>query len=649
VSMLRLTGAHLAFGHRALLEGADLELERGDRVALVGRNGTGKSSLLGILGGSIVADAGSLWIADGLRVGHLPQEVPPGGDVTIYDTVAEGLGELGAALGEYHRLSGEAASATASATASAAAAASALARLGELQTIIESRGGWNAFHQVEALLTRLALPADRRMRECSGGMRRLALLARALVAQPDILLLDEPTNHLDIDAIAHLEDLLLGFSGAVLLVSHDRALMKRVANRIAELDRGRLRMYPGDYETFLERRAALLEAEERAAALFDRNLADEEVWLRQGIKARRTRNEGRVRRLLQMRRERAERVGQQGRVALRLERGAASGAIVAELEDVWFGYDQPIVRGFSTTIVRGDRIGIIGRNGCGKSTLLRLMLGEVAPERGTVVRGTQLQVAYFDQQRETLDLERTVRDNVADGADFIDLQGRRRHVVGYLADFLFDPARVNSPVKSLSGGERNRLLLARLFARPANLLVLDEPTNDLDIETLELLEGLIAEYEGTLLLVSHDRAFIDAVVTSVIAFEGDGNVREYVGGYTDWERQRSLPAETGGRADGADKAAKQAAAGASGSTGDAAAAARRSRKLGYKEQRELEALPDRIDEIERRLTAVQGEISGPAFYQQPEETIRASLEQLADLEAQLAAAYERWSELEDRL
>jgi ABC transport system ATP-binding/permease protein len=621
--VLRLSGAFLAFGHRPLLEGADLELARGDRVALVGRNGTGKSSLLGILSGILEPDSGSLWVAEGVRISYLPQDVPPGAAESVYETVAEGLGAQGAALGEYHRLSG-----------GGSVDASALARLGELQATIEAEGGWNSFHRVEAMLSRLALPADRAMHECSGGMRRLALLARAWVAEPDILLLDEPTNHLDIDAIAQLEALLLNFAGAVVLVSHDRALMKRVATRIAELDRGRLRLFPGNYETFLERRAALREAEARADALFDKNLAGEEAWLRQGIKARRTRNEGRVRRLLQMRRDRSERLAQPGQVGLHLDRGAASGALVAELRDVRFGYaHEPIIQGFSTSIMRGDRIGIIGPNGCGKSTLLRLMLGELAPDAGAVELGTQLQVAYFDQQRATLDLEQSVRDNVADGAEFVDVQGRRRHVVGYLGEFLFDPARVNSPVKSLSGGERNRLLLARLFARPANLLVLDEPTNDLDIETLELLEALIADYDGTLLLVSHDRAFLDAVVTSIIAFEGDGRVREYVGGYSDWERQRPLPP--------VDTAAEPRIA-------RERSTAERPRKLSFNEQRELALLPDQIHDLEERLAALQRNVSGPEFYQQDEARVRAALDELADLDARVAAAYERWSELEER-
>ena len=636
MSVLRLSGASLAFGHRALLEGADLELERGDRVALVGRNGTGKSSLLGILSGDIEPDSGSLWVAEGLRISHLPQEVPHGASATVYETVAEGLGGLGAALAEFHRLSSE-----------GSGAAVALERMGTLQARIEREGGWNASHRVEAMLSRLGLPPDRAMDECSGGMRRLALLARALVAQPDILLLDEPTNHLDIDAIAQLEELLLGFAGAVVLVSHDRALMKRVATRIAELDRGRLRLFPGNYATFLERRAALLEAEERADALFDKNLADEERWVRQGIKARRTRNEGRVRRLEQMRRERAERVGLQGQVSLRLDRGATSGMVVAELQEVSFGYEEPIIRGFSTTVMRGDRIGIIGPNGCGKSTLLRLMLGQLAPGGGSVTLGTQLQIAYFDQQRATLELERSVRDNVADGAEFVDIQGKRRHVVGYLAEFLFDPARVNSPVKSLSGGERNRLLLARLFARPANLLVLDEPTNDLDIDTLELLEALVGEYDGTLLLVSHDRAFLDAVVTSIIAFEGDGEVREYVGGYSDWEQQRVHPggsraAAGGGRPNDAGTVPAPGAA-------PATPRADRGRKLSFKEQRQLDELPDRIAHLEQRLEALQQVVSAPEFYQQQEAAMRETLDELARLALEIEVGYTRWAELEARL
>jgi len=638
VSLLRLAAASLAFGHRPLLTDADLTLERGDRVALVGRNGTGKSSLLGILCGLIEPDSGSLWVADGTRIGHLPQEVPEGDQTSVYETVAHGLGGLGDALVEYHRLSVE-----------GAADAPALARLGELQTTIEGAGGWNAFHRVDALLTRLALPPDRPLADCSGGMRRLALLARALVAEPDVLLLDEPTNHLDMDAIALLEELLLAFNGAVVMVSHDRALMRRVSTRIAELDRGRLRLFPGDYSAFLERREALLEAEARADALFDRNLADEEVWLRQGIKARRTRNEGRVRRLLQMRREREERLSRTGTVTMRLERGGASGALVAELQNVGFGYgEERLIDDFSTTVMRGDRIGIIGPNGCGKSTLLRILLGGLAPTSGSVTLGTGLTVAYFDQQRATLDLERSVRDNVADGAEFLDIGGSRRHVVGYLGEFLFDPARVNSPVKSLSGGERNRLLLARLFARPANLLVLDEPTNDLDVETLELLEALIADYDGTLLLVSHDREFLDAVVTSIIAFEGPGVVREYVGGYSDWVRQRPGPPMGRRPVAGAAEVPPAELPEPARAQPDQPAPVPGLRKLSFKEQKELAGLPDRIDTLEGRLALLQEAVSGPDFYRQDEPAIRATLDELAALEAELAAAYERWSELEER-
>jgi ABC transport system ATP-binding/permease protein len=643
MSVLRLSGASLAFGHRPLLAGADFDLARGDRVALVGRNGTGKSSLLRILSGDLEPDSGFRWVADGTRISLLPQEVPRGGTTTIYETVAEGLGGLGAALAEFHRLSSE-----------GSGTATALSRLGELQSQIERDGGWNAFHRVEAMLSRWQLPADKPIDQCSGGMRRLALLARTWVAEPDILLLDEPTNHLDIDAIAKLEAALQEFDGALVLVSHDRALIRRVATRITDLDRGKLRDYPGDYDLFLDRRAGFLESEARADALLDRNLAEEEAWLRQGIRARRTRNEGRVRRLHQMRRERAERLAPAGSVTLRLDRGAASGALVVELDDVRFSYPhdaEPVIAGFSTTVVRGDRIGIIGPNGCGKSTLLRLMQGELAPSAGTVRMGTGLQVAYFDQQRAALDPEQSVRDNVADGADHVEVGGRRRHVVGYLGDFLFDPARVSSPVETLSGGERNRLLLARLFARPANLLVLDEPTNDLDIETLELLESLVGDYDGTLLLVSHDREFLDAVVTSIIAFEGGGVVREHAGGYSDWARYRASASAAHVRdAATSREPSRSGPARTEPSPGEPAGTGRasRPRRLGFREQRELAELPDRISELEQALAALQAEVSEPGFYQQDQTRVRAGLDRLAELEVALTAAYERWSELEDR-
>jgi ABC transport system ATP-binding/permease protein len=493
MSVLRLSNVHLAYGHHPLLAGVDLVLERRERVALVGRNGTGKSSLLKILSGAIQPDEGERWVADGARIAYLQQEVPEQAGASVFEVVAAGLGETEA---------------------------------------------WDRDHRVDALLMSMNLPGDKPMGECSGGIRRRALLAQALVGEPDVLLLDEPTNHLDIEAIAALEAALLQYRGAVVFVTHDRALIERLAERIIELDRGRLASFPGNYRTYLTRKAAMLEDEARADARFDKALAEEEVWIRQGIKARRTRNEGRVRRLEQMRRDRAERIGPKGQVKLAVERGGESGALVAELEHVSFGHDRPIIEDFSIRIMRGDRIGIIGPNGCGKTTLLRILLGQLQPDSGTVTLGTRLGVAYFDQQRDQLRLEDTVRDNVVEGSDYINVGGRSRHVIGYLQDFLFEPARSNSPVKSLSGGERNRLLLARLFSKPANVLVLDEPTNDLDIETLELLEELLCDYDGTVLLVSHDRAFLDAVVTGTIVFEGDGRLREYVGGYSDWVRQR---------------------------------------------------------------------------------------------------------------
>jgi len=606
MSVLRLSNVHLAYGHHPLLGGVDLVLERRERVALVGRNGTGKSSLLKILSGAVLPDEGERWVADGARIAYLQQEVPDQASATVFEIVAAGLGEV---------------------------------------------EDWDRDYQVEALLTSMNLPGDKPMSECSGGIRRRALLAQAMIGAPDLLLLDEPTNHLDIEAIAALEAALLQYRGAVVFVTHDRALIERLAERIIELDRGRLSSFPGDYRTYLARKAAMLEDEARADARFDKSLAEEEVWIRQGIKARRTRNEGRVRRLEQMRRERAERLGVKGQVKLAVDRGSASGALVAELDHVSFGHEGPIVQDFSVRIMRGDRIGIIGPNGCGKTTLLRLLLGQLEPDSGTVTLGTRLNVAYFDQQRDQLRLEDTVRANVVEGSDFIQIGDRSRHVIGYLSDFLFEPARSNSPVKSLSGGERNRLLLAKLFSRAANLLVLDEPTNDLDIETLELLEELLCDYDGTVLLVSHDRAFLDSVVTSTIVFEGEGLLREYVGGYSDWMRQRAV--EAAGQAAGPKRGGPSGsdAAGAGAAPGVTAAAAQPAtgaakRRLGYKETRELASLPEQIERLEARQGELQGLVGEPGFYQREQTEVTARLAELARLDAELQSAYQRWEKLE---
>jgi ATP-binding cassette subfamily F protein uup len=502
-----------------------------------------------------------------------------------------------------------------------------------LQQRIDLLDGWNMSQKIELVLSRFALPPDQPVSDCSGGMRRRVMLAQALVSEPDVLLLDEPTNHMDIEAITALEELLLNFGGAVVFISHDRTLIRRLATRIIELDRGQLVSFPGNYDEYLLRKQRMLETESRENAQFDKFLAEEEVWIRQGIKARRTRNEGRVRRLEALREERRQRLNRQGAVNFEVDSGERSGRVVADLDHVSFGYtDKPLVRDLSLTVRRSDRIGIIGPNGCGKSTLLRLMLGQLAPSGGHITLGTQLKVAYFDQQRAQLDPAKTVRQNVSEASDHVDVGGRRRHIVGYLGDFLFPPERVNSPVASLSGGERNRLLMAKLFTQPANVLVLDEPTNDLDAETLELLEELLTEYTGTLLLVSHDRSFIDNVVTSVLVFEGSGQWREYVGGYQDWLRQAHVqpverrPAQTQRTVPHRSNVA--------------------SKKLSHKEQRELVALPAAIEALETEQDALQQHIAAPEFYRQDKDTIAAELARLELVGAKLATTYARWEELE---
>lgn len=633
MTLLKFTDVSLAFGTTPLLDQVSWQIEKGERVCIIGRNGTGKSSMLKLVKGEQMPDDGAIWRAPALKIGELPQELPVADERTVYDVVAEGLAEVGELLSRYHHLSlhiqGE----------------DDLTQLARVQQALEARDGWRLQQLVETTLTRLQLPADKTLSELSGGWRRRVLLAQALVAEPDLLLLDEPTNHLDIGAIAWLEEALAGFPGAVLFITHDRAFLQAVANRILELDRGHLIDWKGDYASFLVHKEQQLAAEEAANALFDKRLAQEEVWIRQGIKARRTRNEGRVRALKAMRNERAERRERTGKASFQMETAEKSGKQVIVAEKVGFAHPggEPLVRDFSLVLQRGDRIGLLGANGTGKTTLLKLLLGDLQPTSGSIKEGTRLEVAYFDQLRHQLEPEKTVIDNIAEGREFITINGQNRHVLSYLGDFLFSPQRARTPVKALSGGERARLLLAKLFSKPANLLVLDEPTNDLDVETLELLEEVLLSFDGTVLMVSHDREFLDNVVTSTLVFEGEGRVREFVGGYQDWLRQGGSPRLLGV---GEEKAAKsepapQAAAAV------AAAPEAAKKKLSYKLQRELEAIPGQIDALEAELAGVQAEISAPSFYQRPAEETRVVLERLDSLQAELDRLIERWAELEE--
>jgi len=629
--LVTLDHVSIAFGHLPLLDDASLQIEQGERVCVIGRNGAGKSTLLQTVSGEQVPEAGSIWRQPGLRMGRLAQDAPLADARPIFDVVADGLGDLSDLVKAYHRAAVEVAEA-----GGAGDSSSALERLGALQHELEERDGWRLEQRVEMVLARLELPAETRVDTLSGGWRRRVLLARALVGQPDLLLLDEPTNHLDIESMSWLEAFLADYPGAVLFVTHDRTFLQNVATRIVELDRGRLTSWAGDYATFLRRKEERLANEADAQEKFDKKLSEEEAWLRQGIKARRTRNEGRVKALLAMRQERAARREQLGTVALNVQVAERSGQMVFEAEHVSKSYGaRPVVRELSLRVMRGDRVGLIGPNGSGKSTLLRLLIGEQEPDEGTVRCGANVKIAYYDQQREQLDPERTVFDTIADGSDLITVNGQPQHVYGYLRDFLFPRERANSRVKSLSGGERNRLLLARLFTRPANVLVLDEPTNDLDIETLELLESRLVEFPGTLLLVSHDRTFIDNVVTSTLVFEGEGRVQEYVGGYDDWVLHRTPVVKTAGKAvvkTPARQMAKPATPG----------------KATYREQQEFEQLPARIEALEAEQRDLAARIDGADFYKEPGEAITSALERLSALETEILQAYERWSELEGR-
>jgi len=628
--LLSFHNVSTAFGHHPLLQQVSFGLDAGERVCLIGRNGSGKSTLLKIAAGFIVPDEGEVRREVSTRIAYLPQEPELNESETVFENVAAGLGELRQILVDYHHL-------VQKLNDPQGAGEAELEKLHVVQEQLESRHGWQAQQRIEQVLTRLGLAADVTVGQLSGGWKRRVALGRALVMEPDVLLLDEPTNHLDIEAIQWLEDTIAEFRGALLFVTHDRQFLGRLATRILELDRGHLSEFPGDYANYQQKKAEQLAVEAAHNALFDKRLAEEERWIRKGIEARRTRNMGRVRALYDMRRERVARRDQQGKARLALDSGEKSGKLVVETENLAFAYDgRPIVRDLSLRVIRGDRIGLIGPNGVGKTTLLRILLGQLAPTSGNIKHGTNLQVAYFDQTRAQLNPEARVVDCVGEGKETVTIGGQTKHVMGYLQDFLFPPERARSPVKSLSGGERARLLLAQLFTRPANVLVMDEPTNDLDIETLELLEELLLNYDGTLFLVSHDRAFLDNVVTSCLAFEGNGHVREYVGGYSDWLRQRRTAPE----------AAREPKAEKPATPPPAEPKKPAARKLSYKDQRELEQLPARIEQLETEQAALHVSLADPELYRRDPAALKKVDERTKQIEAELRQVYARWEQLE---
>ncbi len=633
MSLIQLLKADFSIGGPLLLDGIDFTLEANERVCVVGRNGAGKSTLLRLLDGEIVPDSGEVRRQGGLRVTRLTQAVPQDISGSVFDVVAAGLGELGAQLAAFHQ-------------AAHTGDTDAMARA---QEKIEAGHGWDMDGRVTQTLSRLALDGEADFAALSGGMKRRVLLAQALVSQPDVLLLDEPTNHLDIEAIDWLQEFLRGFAGSIVFVSHDRRFLRELATRIVEIDRGKLTDWPGDYDNYLRRREERAHAEALANAAFDKKLAEEEVWIRQGIKARRTRNEGRVRELQALRSERAQRREKIGSAKMQLADAQASGRKVIETRDISLSFgERCIVRNLSTTVMRGDRIGIIGPNGSGKTTLIRLMLGQLEPDSGEVKVGQGLEIAYFDQHRSQLDDSISAADNVAEGREFVELNGRRTHIIGYLQNFLFTPERARAPITRLSGGERNRLLLAKLFAQPSNFLVMDEPTNDLDVETLELLEDLLADYKGTLLLVSHDREFVDNVVTSTLVFEGNGRVGEYVGGYQDWLRQRpETKADGARRAPGAGRSAQEANGKDSVKNGSGGKRQSAKPKLSYQDKRELDTLPKRIEKLETQIAERTEAMSDSAFFHQNAQAIVAANEALEGLQSELQQAYARWEQLED--
>jgi ATP-binding cassette subfamily F protein uup len=628
MGLIWINEVSVSFGGPRLLNRVTLQIEAGERIGLLGRNGSGKSTLMKLLMGDLTPDAGGIIRSGEVRIAMLPQDIPDDLPGTVYDVVASGGREHLELLREYHDLTLQMARSDDD---------SLLKMLERVQHRLETSGSWLYHQRVETVIARTDLDENAEFRFLSAGTKRRVFLAKALVNDPDLLLLDEPTNHLDINAILWIEEFLLKFDKTLMFVTHDRAFLQRLATRIVEIDRGRLMSYPCDYGTYLERRQALLEEQEKEWQEFDKKLAREETWVRQGIKARRTRNEGRVRALVQMRQERARRQEQAGNIRLTIQEAERSGRLVAEAEKISFAFDdKKIIEGFSTVIIRGDKVGIIGPNGSGKTTLLNILLGDLEPQQGRVRLGTGVRIAYFDQLRAQLDENRTLKDTIADGNDMVIVGGVSRHIVGYLQDFLFPPAQILSPVSSLSGGERNRLLLAKLFILPSNVLVLDEPTNDLDVETLELLEDRLLEYHGTILLVSHDRAFLNNVVTSTIVFEGDGRLQEYVGGYDDWLRQRTgqdepLPAAPKEPKQKKDRPPKE------------------KQKLSYKETREREALPQKIEALEEEKRLLMETVNSPAFYVGGYTVeINKAYDRLKVLEEELDEAYGRWNELENQ-
>jgi len=628
MSLIRFEDVSLDFGEQVILTKADLSIEPGERVCLIGRNGAGKSTTFKLITGDIEPDHGAVIRKTGLVVSQLEQQLPTAIDLPVHEVVRSGLVGIQTLLDEYQELSQQELD------------RDGLRELEELHKQIDAHGGWNLEQRVETTISELSLPTHKKMNELSGGWRRRVALAKALVQKPDILLLDEPTNHLDIVTITWLESIVRSYQGSVVFITHDRAFLQRLATRIVEIDRGKITSWPGDFKNFLRRKEEVLDAETRQNARFDKKLGEEEIWIRQGIKARRTRNEGRARALVRMREERSMRISRENNAKIFIEEADQSGRKVIRAKNVCYRFDdEPLIENFSIKISRGDRIGILGNNGVGKTTLLRLLLGDIEPQSGTIKHGTNLEIGYFDQLRESLDLERSVADNVGDGRTYIRMNGKDRHIIGYLKGFLFSPKRSMTPVKSLSGGERNRIILAKLFTRAANLLVLDEPTNDLDMETLEVLEARLAEYAGTLIVVSHDRQFLDNVVTSTIVFEEGGQLREYVGGYTDWLRQGHELAE----------ADRQAAEKAASEKTESGIKAEPVRKLSYKEQRELDELPKIIENLESTAATLEAQVSASDFYSGEHEVTKPVLDSFAETQASLDQALERWSALEDQV